>query len=163
MNFVKNMHNIFKTQQLALDGREKTMQITAFNFKLPANAPEDRKAISYHQPGGSCVATTCACCPWAATSSTPPAASWRPRTSWSRSCGHGPALTPPPIPPLSSRSCRIPHHGGLPNVLLTPHLASSKDRGCRRLGSFAIEKFECLRRGKPSVGEILRESLVVIA
>jgi phosphoglycerate dehydrogenase-like enzyme len=51
----------------------------------------------------------------------------------------------------------------LPNVLLTPHLAGSKDRECRRLGRFAIEEYERLRRGEPLAGEIFRESLAVIA
>ena len=36
----------------------------------------------------------------------------------------------------------------LPNVILTPHIAGSKDRECRRMGSLMIEEFDRWSRGE---------------
>ncbi len=51
----------------------------------------------------------------------------------------------------------------LRNVFLTPHIAGSQDRECRRLGLFAIEEHGRYQRGEPLLGEILAESLALLA
>lgn len=45
----------------------------------------------------------------------------------------------------------------LPNVVLTPHIAGSMSRECRRMGSFAADQLECYLDGKPLKWRISRE------
>lgn len=42
----------------------------------------------------------------------------------------------------------------LPNVILTPHVAGSLDRECRRLGEAMIADFDRWQRGEPMVGQL---------
>ncbi|HEY0947331.1 MAG TPA: hydroxyacid dehydrogenase [Opitutaceae bacterium] len=51
----------------------------------------------------------------------------------------------------------------LPNVVLTPHIAGSSDRECRRMGRLMIDEFERWIRGEPLKWSISRERAAIMA
>jgi len=51
----------------------------------------------------------------------------------------------------------------LPNVVLTPHIAGSMDRECRRLGQAMIDEFDRWQRGEPLKWRIVREQAAFMA
>jgi phosphoglycerate dehydrogenase-like enzyme len=61
----------------------------------------------------------------------------------------------PPVPgsPLYS----------LPNVVLTPHIAGSMNRECRRMGRCMIDEFDRWARGEPTKWGITREKAALLA
>jgi phosphoglycerate dehydrogenase-like enzyme len=63
-----------------------------------------------------------------------------------------------PEPPLPSSPLYA-----LPNVVLTPHIAGSLGRECRRMGDAMVDEFERYLRGDPLRWEITRESAAVLA
>lgn len=52
---------------------------------------------------------------------------------------------------------------GLPNVLITPHLAGARGRELRRIGEFAVAEVERVVRGEPLRGQVLQDDLARIA
>lgn len=51
----------------------------------------------------------------------------------------------------------------LPNVILTPHIAGSQDRECRRMGRLMIEEYERWSRGEPLRWAISKEKAAILA
>lgn len=51
----------------------------------------------------------------------------------------------------------------LPNVFLTPHIAGSRDRECRRMGRLMIEEFDRWNRGEPLHWAISEEKSLTLA
>ncbi|MET0262706.1 MAG: hydroxyacid dehydrogenase [Rariglobus sp.] len=51
----------------------------------------------------------------------------------------------------------------LPNVILTPHIAGSRDRECRRMGRLMIEEFDRWNRGEPLKWAISEEKSLTLA
>lgn len=51
----------------------------------------------------------------------------------------------------------------LPNVILTPHIAGSQDRECRRMGRLMIDEFECWNRGENLKWAISKEKSALLA
>jgi len=51
----------------------------------------------------------------------------------------------------------------LPNVILTPHIAGSRDRECRRMGSLMIEEFDRWSRGEELQWAISEEKALTLA
>lgn len=51
----------------------------------------------------------------------------------------------------------------LPNVMLTPHIAGSRDRECRRMGRLMIDEFDRWNRGEPLQWAISEEKSLVLA
>lgn len=51
----------------------------------------------------------------------------------------------------------------LPNVILTPHIAGSKDRECRRMGRLMIDEFDRWSRGEGLKWGISREKSARLA
>lgn len=52
---------------------------------------------------------------------------------------------------------------GLPNVVLTPHLAGSMGNECRRLGQFVLQEIDRYLAGRPLKGEITCEQAAALA
>lgn len=52
---------------------------------------------------------------------------------------------------------------GLPNVLVTPHIAGAQGSEVRRLGAYAVAEVERWLRGEPLLGEVTREALPRLA
>ncbi|MEU8144989.1 hydroxyacid dehydrogenase [Nonomuraea sp. NPDC048901] len=52
---------------------------------------------------------------------------------------------------------------GLPNVLVTPHVAGAQGRELRRLGEYAITDLEHFMRGRPMRGRVTAEQLARLA
>lgn len=63
-----------------------------------------------------------------------------------------------PEPPAADHPMR-----GLPNCILTPHIAGAVSNGIRRLGTFAVEELERLKAGEPLQGEVREAHLAVLA
>jgi phosphoglycerate dehydrogenase-like enzyme len=51
----------------------------------------------------------------------------------------------------------------LPNVIITPHIAGSRDRECRRMGRLMIDEFDRWNRGEPLQWAISAEKSLVLA
>lgn len=51
----------------------------------------------------------------------------------------------------------------LPNIILTPHIAGSRDRECRRMGRLMIEEFDRWNRGAPLHWAISEEKSLTLA
>lgn len=51
----------------------------------------------------------------------------------------------------------------LPNVILTPHIAGSRDQECRRMGRLMIDEFDRWNRGEPMQWAISAEQALVLA
>lgn len=51
----------------------------------------------------------------------------------------------------------------LPNVVLTPHIAGSSDRECRRMGRLMIDEFDRWIRGEPLKWSISKERAAIMA
>jgi len=47
----------------------------------------------------------------------------------------------------------------LPNIILTPHIAGSMDRECRRMGRAMINEFDRWSRGEPLTMQVVREQV----
>lgn len=52
---------------------------------------------------------------------------------------------------------------GLPNVVVTPHIAGSLGNEVRRMGALVVAEVERFARGEPLAHEVLRERLAVLA
>lgn len=52
---------------------------------------------------------------------------------------------------------------GLPNVIMTPHIAGLVTTGLIRIGRFAVEEIEKYLNNEPMVGEVKREKLTTMA
>jgi phosphoglycerate dehydrogenase-like enzyme len=63
-----------------------------------------------------------------------------------------------PEPPVADSPLYV-----LPNIVLTPHIAGSMDRECRRLGREMIEEFDRWARGEPLKWRIVREQAALLA
>ncbi len=57
-------------------------------------------------------------------------------------------------------TCPLP---GLPNVVITPHIAGSLGPECRRLGRMMVDEIERYVSGEPLQGEVLREQMEALA
>jgi phosphoglycerate dehydrogenase-like enzyme len=51
----------------------------------------------------------------------------------------------------------------LPNVVLTPHIAGSMGRECRRMGRFMVDEVRRYLAGEPLQGEVTRETAPLLA
>ena len=51
----------------------------------------------------------------------------------------------------------------LPNVVLTPHIAGSRDTECQRMGRTMVEELESFLAGRPLKWEITREKAKVLS
>jgi len=51
----------------------------------------------------------------------------------------------------------------LPNVVLTPHIAGSQERECRRMGQLMIDEFDRWSKGEPMRWAISRERAAILA
>jgi phosphoglycerate dehydrogenase-like enzyme len=51
----------------------------------------------------------------------------------------------------------------LPNIVLTPHIAGSSDRECRRMGRLMLDEFDRWIRGEPLKWSITRERAAIMA
>jgi phosphoglycerate dehydrogenase-like enzyme len=51
----------------------------------------------------------------------------------------------------------------LPNVILTPHIAGSMDRECRRMGRYALEECRRYLNGVPLKWQVTRELAATMA
>jgi phosphoglycerate dehydrogenase-like enzyme len=51
----------------------------------------------------------------------------------------------------------------LPNIILTPHIAGSRDRECRRMGRLMIEEFDRWNRGEKLQWAISEEKALTLA
>jgi phosphoglycerate dehydrogenase-like enzyme len=51
----------------------------------------------------------------------------------------------------------------LPNVVLTPHIAGSLGRECRRMGRLVVDELRRYVAGEPLVHEITKERATVMA
>jgi phosphoglycerate dehydrogenase-like enzyme len=67
--------------------------------------------------------------------------------------------TTDPLEPLPEDSLLY----GLPNVVLTPHLAGALGNELTRLGDHAVDQALRLQRGEPLDGEVTRESIALMA
>lgn len=63
-----------------------------------------------------------------------------------------------PEPPAADHPLR-----GLPNCVITPHLAGAVNNGAKRLGQFAIDEVQRLLAGKRLEGEVREEQLSIMA
>lgn len=63
-----------------------------------------------------------------------------------------------PEPPAADHPLR-----GLPNCILTPHIAGAVNNGVKRLGQFAIDEVKRLLAGEPLEGEVRAEQLSTLA
>ena len=51
----------------------------------------------------------------------------------------------------------------LPNVILTPHIAGSMDKECRRMGRYMVEELQRYLREEPLKWQITREKAEAMA
>lgn len=51
----------------------------------------------------------------------------------------------------------------LPNLFLTPHIAGSLGRECRRMGEYMLHAYRCYRRGEPVPYEVTPDMLATMA
>ncbi|MBL7223004.1 MAG: glycerate dehydrogenase, partial [Candidatus Brocadiae bacterium] len=51
----------------------------------------------------------------------------------------------------------------LPNVVITPHIAGSMDRECRRMGNAMVDELDRYLAGEPLRGQITRDRIAVMA
>lgn len=63
-----------------------------------------------------------------------------------------------PEPPAADHPLR-----GLPNCVITPHVAGAVNNGAKRLGQFAIEEVKRLLAGKQLEGEVREEQMSIMA
>lgn len=63
-----------------------------------------------------------------------------------------------PEPPAPDHPLR-----GLPNCIITPHIAGAVNNGKKRLGRFAVEELRRLLAGEPLLGEVKPEQLELLA
>ncbi|WP_176706474.1 hydroxyacid dehydrogenase [Paenibacillus hemerocallicola] len=63
-----------------------------------------------------------------------------------------------PEPPAVDHPLR-----GLPNCIITPHLAGAVNNGVKRLGQFAIDELRRLLAGEPLAGEVKEAQMSVLA
>lgn len=63
-----------------------------------------------------------------------------------------------PEPPAEDHPLR-----GLPNCVLTPHIAGAVNNGVKRLGQFAVDELKRLAAGQPLQGEVREEQLATLA